>query len=806
MRTERLLRVLAAVAALAAAPAFAVEMPSRGSIGTDSPRPAFRAPDAPAWDVLAAPAPKAAAATGESRGRVVGGVREVIAAEGTATSWTPVAGGWVARIALSSPGAAGLRARIALPSGIVAGELSARGADGEVHGLTATGGEAWTPYTLGDRQEVEIYSRARPAQPPSVEAIVHFDVSPTAKATAGACSPDVVCPSGDAARDAAIAERRHSVVLINFVEGTEARVCSGTLINTEQFPAPYVVTANHCIATTAAAASVTTLWFNEVPTCGAAASTASPRQVSGGAQLVFSSHAADSTLLLLARDAPAGAVFAGWDTAPLARDADIVSISHPQGDVKKFALGRKSAEPLVKGYPQSMHAVAYSRGVTEGGSSGSGLFTLSGGSLRLRGVLSGSTLRTGNLLSCSNQDVEEGLFGRWEIFHPQIAGFIAARPVAPDDIGNRPSESFRLFLEPSSNPSDTPVPARIDYAGDVDVFRIDIPRGGATLTVRTSGDLDTVGTLLDASGRTIKSVNDAEADRVAFGLTRTLEAGTYYVTIATREPLATGEYTFLASLSNVGENYTDLWWNPDEPGWGLGLTHQGHAIFGTLFVYDKKGNPLWLVMSVGERDTGNLWKGPLYRYNGPTAAQPSLAPQPTLVGQMRLTFTSRSEATLSYLIDGEVITKKIRRQVYSLPPVCRWSSFDRSLTTNFQDLWWNPAAPGWGLFVAHQGSIILAAFFTYDAAGNPMWYAMSRGERVSDGLYIGKLDSFTGPAYSAPQWSPVSPTTVGTMTMQFTRGNAGSVAYTVDGILSVSTIVRQAFSTPLTECLAPGDE
>jgi hypothetical protein len=421
-------------------------------------------------------------------------------------------------------------------------------------------------------------------------------------------------------------------------------------------------------------------------------------------------------------------------------------------------------------------------------------------------VLSGSTLRTGNLLSCANQDVEEALFGRWEIFHPQIAGFIAARETAADDIGNRPSEAFRLFLTPSSNPSDTPVPARIDYPGDVDVFRVDIPRGGGVLTVRTSGALDTVGTLLDAAGHTLASVNDAEAEHVAFGLTRSLDAGTYYVSIATRDPLATGEYTFLASLANVAENYTDLWWNPDEPGWGLGLTHQGHALFGALFVYDRSGNPLWLVMSVGERDTGNQWKGPLYRYNGPTAAQPTLAPQPTLVGQMRLTFTSGSEATLSYLIDGEVITKKIKRQVYSLPPVCRWSSFDRSLTTNFQDLWWNPAAGGWGLYIAHQGSIILGALFTYDARGNPMWYAMSNGQRISDGLYIGELDSFTGTAYNAPAWSPVSPTAVGTMTLQFTRGNAGSIAYTVDGILNVSPIARQVFSSPATECLAPGDE
>ena len=794
------------VAALAAGPAFALEMPSRTAPGADARAFGPRAPHTPAWEAFALPPDKAAAPREGARGRIVGGVRAVGSNAGTIPGWQPVPGGWVARVAVSSPGAQGLRARIRLPAGIAAGEVTARGPDGEVHGSPAAAGEAWTAYTGGARQEIEIFSRTRPAAAPAVESIVHFDVSPTAKETAGACSPDVACTSDDAARDAAIAERRHSVALVSFVEGTEARVCSGTLINTDRFPAPYVVTANHCIATAAAAASVTTLWFNEVPTCGAAASSATPRQVSGGAQLVFSSHAADSTLLLLARDAPAGAVFAGWDTAPLAAATDVVSISHPQGDVKKFALGTKSAELLVKGYPQTMHGVSYTRGVTEGGSSGSGLFTLSGGSLRLRGVLSGSTLRSGNLLSCANQDREDALFGRWEIFHPQIAGFIAADERAPDAIGNRPSEAFRLFLEPSPNPSDTPTAARIDYPGDVDVFRIDIPRGGATLTVRTTGSLDTVGTLLDASGRTLKSVNDAEADRIAFGLTRTLEAGTYYVSIATRDPLATGDYTFLASLANVGDNYTDLWWNPDEPGWGLGLTHQGHLLFGTLFVYDRQGNPTWFVMSVGERDSGNLWKGPLYRFNRPGAPQAGSAPVGTLVGQMRLTFTSNSEATLSYLVDGEVITKKIKRQVYSLPPVCRWSSFDRSLTTNFQDLWWNPATPGWGLYVAHQGSIILSALFTYDAKGDPMWYAMSRGQRISDGLYIGEFVSFTGPPYSAPAWSPVSPTVVGTMTMQFTRGNAGSIAFTVDGSLEVSPIERQAFSTPLTECLAPGDE
>ena len=46
---------------------------------------------------------------------------------------------------------------------------------------------------------------------------------------------------------------------------------------------------------------------------------------------------------------------------------------------------------------------------------------------------------------------------------------------------------------------------------------------------------------------------------------------------------------------------------------------------------------------------------------------------------------------------------------------------------------------------------------------------------------------------------------VGTLTVQFTRGNAASLTYTYDGPLVVKPIQRQVFSTPATECFAPGD-
>ena len=33
-------------------------------------------------------------------------------------------------------------------------------------------------------------------------------------------------------------------------------------------------------------------------------------------------------------------------------------------------------------------------------------------------------------------------------------------------------------------------------------------------------------------------------------------------------------------------NYTGMWWNPDESGWGINVVHQGDIVFATLFTYD----------------------------------------------------------------------------------------------------------------------------------------------------------------------------------------------------------------------------
>jgi hypothetical protein len=781
-------------------------MPPRAFDGAEAASFALRAPHAAAAVVLAAPGEKAARPPQPGRGLRVGTVRE--AAKSVPATWAAVEGGWVARFRLASPGAAGLRARIAMPEGLARAQVAARGADGRVEGFEPAGVLAWTPWTPGEEQEVEVFTRALPARPPVVEAIVHFDVSPLDKGTAGACSPDVACPTGDAARDAAIAERSKSVALVNFVEGTEARVCTGTLLNTEKYPVPFLVTANHCIATTAAAASVTTHWFNEAASCGSSDVSTAARQVAGGATLVFTSHGPDSTLLQLRSSPPSGAVFSGWNAARLAEGDEVVSISHPQGDVKKYALGAQKQELQVRNYPQAMYGVAFTRGVTEGGSSGSALFTDAGGSLQLRGILSGSTFRSGGPLSCANADVEEALYGRFEVFHPQIADYIAATPpVRTDDYGDRLAEAQRIVPEASSTHTEVSYPGRIEHAGDVDVFRVVVPQNKGTLSLWTTGGTDTIGTLLDDEGRTIRSVNDVQSDGPDFGITQTLDPGTYHLMVAHREAQGTGPYTLKASISTVTDNYTDLWWNPKEPGWGLNLNHQGNTLFGTLYTYGRDGQPLWLVASSITRHPAGYWEGALLRASGPAFdSRPWVAPVLERVGTLDLQFDGRDKATLSYSFDGVRVSKPIERQIFSLAPLCRWSAFDRSLTTNFQDLWWNPDEPGWGLGLSHQGDILFATLFTYDEAGRDLWLVMSRGELVAEGRYLGELLRTEGPPFNAATWGSVTTTPVGTLTVQFTRGNAATITYTLNGVLVVKNIQRQVFGIPATECVAPGDE
>jgi hypothetical protein len=123
---------------------------------------------------------------------------------------------------------------------------------------------------------------------------------------------------------------------------------------------------------------------------------------------------------------------------------------------------------------------------------------------------------------------------------------------------------------------------------------------------------------------------------------------------------------------------------------------------------------------------------------------------------------------------------------------------------NYQGLWW--AAPaeaesGWGINVAHQGDVIFATWFTYDATGKAWWLSMT-ANKTAEGVYSGTLHQTIGPAFSTVPFDPnqVTRTAVGSGTLTFTSASTGTFAYTVTGITQAKAIVPLQFG-PLPTCI-----
>src|SRR5204863_430483 len=186
----------------------------------------------------------------------------------------------------------------------------------------------------------------------------------------------------------------------------------------------------------------------------------------------------------------------------------------------------------------------------------------------------------------------------------------------------------------------------------------------SVITAFTTGSTDTVGSILNARGEAIGANDDAQGDNANAGVTRVLPAGTYYFHVAHWDPVGTGSYTPVLRYDNVStENYTSLWWNPAESGWGLNVNHQGNTLFAPLFTYGADGKARWFVMSDGNRSatSPNVFSGTLFQTQGPAFnTVPWTAVTPAPVGTMSLNFTHGNQATLTYTVNGVSVTKQIQ--------------------------------------------------------------------------------------------------------------------------------------------------
>jgi hypothetical protein len=203
------------------------------------------------------------------------------------------------------------------------------------------------------------------------------------------CVEDASCYSGGAIDDA-----KYAVAHMEWVSGAWLYYCSGGLV-ADTDPGtqiPYFLTANHCISKSRAASGLQCYWQYWTSSCGAACYDpvgVVPRTI--GATILSTDKTSDYTLMQLNEDPPAGSVFMGWTNVPVAFSdgTQLFRISYPQGSPQAYSQHVVDVSAGVcRSWPRGEWI--YSRdviGATEGGSSGSPVYNMSG---QIVGQLSGA--------------------------------------------------------------------------------------------------------------------------------------------------------------------------------------------------------------------------------------------------------------------------------------------------------------------------------------------------------------------------------------------------------------------------------
>lgn len=110
-------------------------------------------------------------------------------------------------------------------------------------------------------------------------------------------------------------------------------------------------------------------------------------------------------------------------------------------------------------------------------------------------------------------------------------------------------------------------------------------------------------------------------------------------------------------------DYTDIWWNPAQSGWGVNLVQSDQFIFATFFIYGAAKQPTWVTANL-VKDASGAFTGPVYLTTGTYYGSPWNPADVTAASVGTATFTPAGPAdgTLVYSINGVTVTKTITRQ------------------------------------------------------------------------------------------------------------------------------------------------
>ncbi len=320
-----------------------------------------------------------------------------------------------------SPGASSLNfgfSRYAMPEG---GSLTIQkpGADPEFRSFTSADNEAhgqlWTPILRSESAliSLELAQGTRESLVLELASVNHgFRHEKIGGDISGTCNIDVNCDDNTLPGIGSMIDiYRNQIRSVGAYTLNGIDTCTGALINnTANDRRPFFLTAAHCEVTAENAASMVVFWNFQNSTCRPPGSLESGQigngdlsQFNTGATFRAGNSATDFTLVELndpiANDI--NAFYAGWNRTG-ANPESAIGIHHPAVAEKRISFSFTKTQTTSQsgttspGDGRFVRVVSWDQGTTEGGSSGSPLFDLSG---NIIGQLFGGFAACGNTSS-----------------------------------------------------------------------------------------------------------------------------------------------------------------------------------------------------------------------------------------------------------------------------------------------------------------------------------------------------------------------------------------------------------------------
>ncbi|MFB3828822.1 MAG: pre-peptidase C-terminal domain-containing protein [Bryobacteraceae bacterium] len=374
----------------------------------------------------------------------------------------------------------------------IAGPYSGRGAYGD--------GEFWSDLVFGEAAIIEFEPEdAAPGAPPfELSEISHVfrGLEPQAsieRQAALGCHEDLGCHPE-------YADISKSVARMVFETGEGGAYCTGALVmDRGRTFTPYFLTANHCISTESEARSLITFWMYQTSGCNQAAP--DPRSVprATGARYLAGGEVerGDYTLLQL-NEVPSGVTFAGWRPDEVPIGTKVFGIHHPAGDYKRVSIGERAQDRATSFSVDKHYVVPWRTGLTEGGSSGSPLFSDEG---VIIGQLTGGPKPPAGKTGCDLMP-SYSLYGKFAVAFPAFQRYLDGRDVTPPASGGGASLTSGTARDWSYNVS-SPTLFNGNYG-----FKIDVPSGATALNVMVTSTNPSAEILVVARNGVPPSVTD----------------------------------------------------------------------------------------------------------------------------------------------------------------------------------------------------------------------------------------------------------------------------------------------------------